>query len=420
MAEALARRLTDTLAVEVASAGLLDLGPVPALDETIDAAHDVALDLSEHVARCLHDVAVDDVDLVVGFERAHLAEAVVGRGVPPEKVFLLRELVRLLELCDLPAAYDPVERARLAVAAAHELRGGEVFVPGEEVVDPYGGPLAGYGEMVRQVGDLTERLARGLFGIDAADTRDGRERISHLSVFFPAFNEEESIVALLDEALDVIPRFADRFEVIVVDDGSTDGTPDLVDLYAQEHPEVRRVSHGARLGYGEALRTGLKEAQGEAVFFTDADRQFRLSDLVRLQPRFGPRTMAIGYRIKRSDPWHRLVVAWVYHRVLRAVFDLRVRDVDCAFKLIGRPTLDRVLDELCSTSAFISPELLIRARRAGVAVCEVGVPHYPRALGCPKGASLGVILRTIREILVMRRRLGPLAPGEAELAPTGG
>lgn len=232
------------------------------------------------------------------------------------------------------------------------------------------------------------------------------QRIRFLSCFFPAFNEEENIAPLLDEALEKLPRFADDFEVIVVNDGSSDRTASVVREYAAGRERVRLVSHEENRGYGEALRSGLAAARGDAVFFTDADRQFKIADLARLLERYGDSPFVVGYRQKRNDPWHRLFVARVYHAALKAVFGLRLRDVDCAFKLFSRDALDRVAPDLVSRSAFISPELLIRAQMAGVTITEVGVPHYPRAAGRPKGATPKVIARTIKEMFVMRRRLG--------------
>ena len=239
---------------------------------------------------------------------------------------------------------------------------------------------------------------------------DGRtSRIRFLSCFFPAFNEEENIAALLDEALSTLPRFADDFEVIVVDDGSSDRTAEVVAAYAAGAEQVRLVSHEENRGYGQALRSGLAAARGDAVFFTDADRQFHLDDIARLLEHYDRSPFVVGYRLKRSDPRHRLFVARVYHAALKTVFALRVRDVDCAFKLLDRGTLDRILPDLVSRSAFISPELLIRAQMAGVPIAEVGVPHYPRVAGRSKGATPRVIARTVKEIFVMRRRLGSLA-----------
>ena len=201
----------------------------------------------------------------------------------------------------------------------------------------------------------------------------------------------------------------------MVDDGSSDATAAIVAAKAETHPEIGLISHQKNLGYGRALRTGLDASRGEAVFFIDADRQFRLTDIERLIEVFEPGMVAIGYRIKRHDPFHRLVVARVYHHVLRLVFGLRVHDVDCAFKLLGRDVLKKVMDDLESESAFISPELMIRAQKKGLRIVEVGVPHYPRTAGRPKGATLGVILRTVREIVSMRRKMGALEARESKL-----
>ena len=231
------------------------------------------------------------------------------------------------------------------------------------------------------------------------------ERLKSLSCFFPAFNEEANLPRLLDEVVATVPRFAEQWEAVVVDDGSTDRTAAIVSEFSTRHPEVRLVSHETNRGYGEALRTGFRSCTGEAIFFTDADLQFRLEDLERVVPAFVDADVVLGYRIKRRDPWHRLVVAAVYHFVLRVLFRLDVHDVDCAFKLFRRPVVDAFVGDLRSRSAFISPELVIRSRLAGFRLVEVGVPHYPRVAGAAGGASVKVILRTIREISALRRDL---------------
>jgi len=231
------------------------------------------------------------------------------------------------------------------------------------------------------------------------------ERLPSLSCFFPAYNEEPNIARLLDEVVATLPQFADHWEAVIVDDGSTDRTASIVREYTALHPEIRLVQHKNNLGYGHALQTGLKESTGQAVFFTDADLQFHLSDIGELLPAFEDADVVIGYRIKRRDPWHRLVVAGVYHMVLRTMFDLHVRDIDCAFKLFDRQVVDALVGELESRSAFISPELVIRAQIAGFRITEVGVTHYPRTAGKSGGASLKVISRTIQEMRRLRADL---------------
>jgi glycosyltransferase involved in cell wall biosynthesis len=231
------------------------------------------------------------------------------------------------------------------------------------------------------------------------------QKLASLSCFFPAYNEEPNMARLLDEVLATVPQFATQWEALVIDDGSTDGTASIVRDYAARSPEIRLIQHKNNLGYGHALRTGLKESTGQAVFFTDADLQFHLSDIGLLLPAFENADIAIGYRIKRRDPWHRLVVAGVYHTVLRTMFDLHVRDIDCAFKLFDRNVVDTLVGELESRSAFISPELVIRAEIAGYRITEVGVNHYPRTAGKSGGASIKVITRTIQEMRRLRADL---------------
>jgi glycosyltransferase involved in cell wall biosynthesis len=226
-----------------------------------------------------------------------------------------------------------------------------------------------------------------------------------LSVAFPAYNEEENVGPLLDEALAALPALTDTFEILVVDDGSTDSTAAVVRDHAQRHPEVRLISHPSNLGYGHALRTGLQHAKGDAVALIDGDRQFRVADLGELLAGLEHNDAVVGYRIKRMDPPHRRFIAAVYHRVLAAAFKLHVRDVDCGMKLYRREVIDALFGSLESRAAFISPELVIRARHAGFRIAEVGVPHHPRVAGRSKGATPKVIARTLGEIFRLRRSL---------------
>ncbi|MFN2465395.1 MAG: glycosyltransferase family 2 protein, partial [Candidatus Dormibacteria bacterium] len=206
-----------------------------------------------------------------------------------------------------------------------------------------------------------------------------------LSYFFPAYNEAGNVTPMVEEALRVLPRFAPELEVIIVDDGSHDGTEEEGRRVAAANPRVRYIRHEANRGYGEALRTGITAATGEVVFWTDGDRQFDLNELERLWPELAANDLVVGYRIRRADPPHRRVIARTYNTVLRLVFGLRTRDVDCAFKLVKRSVLERV--EPLSGGAFFSAELLLRARQAGFTVVEVGVNHFPRRVGTAKGAT---------------------------------
>jgi glycosyltransferase involved in cell wall biosynthesis len=233
------------------------------------------------------------------------------------------------------------------------------------------------------------------------------DRVPALSYFFPAHNEEANLRPLVDEAMEVLPGIADAWEIIVVNDGSRDATPSIADELAKAHPGlVRAVHHPTNLGYGAALRSGLRAARHELVAFTDGDRQFRVGDLAKLTTRLaqGDRPDAVvGYRIRRADPLVRTVYARLYRLANRIFFGLRVRDVDCACKLFRRDALSGLRVE--SGGAFFSAELLIKLRESGRNVAEVGVPHYPRTAGSATGAKPSVVFRAVRDFWALRLRL---------------
>jgi glycosyltransferase involved in cell wall biosynthesis len=232
-------------------------------------------------------------------------------------------------------------------------------------------------------------------------------RVPRLSYFFPAHNEEANLEGLVTEALEVLPGLAETFEIIAVDDGSRDRTPQIADRLAAEHPDlVRVVHHDVNRGYGGALRSGFEAARYELLAFTDGDRQFRVADLGRLIERLGQADgpdVVVGYRIRRADPLVRILYARTYKLANRVLFGLRVRDVDCACKLFRREALDGIRVE--SGGAFFSAELLIKIRWAGRSVVEVGVPHYPRTAGSPTGARPSVIWRAVKDFWGLRLRL---------------
>jgi glycosyltransferase involved in cell wall biosynthesis len=236
-------------------------------------------------------------------------------------------------------------------------------------------------------------------------------RLPELTYFFPAHNEAANLEGLVAEALQALPAIAERFEIVIVDDGSKDATPGLADRLAAAHPEDRTVHHATNLGYGAALRTGFASARYVAIAFTDGDRQFRVADLGRLTVRLaaapaeGPGRLdaVVGYRIKRADPVVRTVYASLYRFANRVWFGLTVRDVDCACKLFRRSALEGVNVE--SDGAFFSAELLIKLRASGRRIAEVGVPHYPRTAGSPTGAKPQVVFRAIRDFWALRIRL---------------
>ena len=225
-----------------------------------------------------------------------------------------------------------------------------------------------------------------------------------MTFFFPAFDEEENVAETVRHALAEIGPLVDgSIEILIVDDGSTDRTPELADALAAGDQRVR-VHHQANRGYGGALRAGFQNASGELVGFSDGDLQFDLAEMARLLDRLNdprrPVDVVIGYRIKRRDPPHRIFIAKTYNAIVSVLFGLRVRDIDCAMKLLRREVFDGL--RLDTDSPFLSAELLIKLRARGERIAQVGVNHYPRAAGTNTGASFRKILRTFRDIGKLR------------------
>jgi glycosyltransferase involved in cell wall biosynthesis len=224
-----------------------------------------------------------------------------------------------------------------------------------------------------------------------------------LTFFFPAYNEEANIERTVAQALEDIGPLVPSLEVLAIDDGSTDRTPQLADALAVADPRVR-VFHQPNRGYGGALQAGFANARGELVSFSDGDLQFDLSELQRLLDRLAdasrPVDVVIGYRIRRRDPFHRLFIAKTYNAIVSVLFGLRVRDIDCAMKVFRREVLDGL--QLDAEGPFLSAELLIKLNARGVRMDQVGVTHYPRAAGQNTGASFRKILRTFGDIFRLR------------------
>ena len=240
---------------------------------------------------------------------------------------------------------------------------------------------------------------------EAAAATSGGARLAELSYFFPAHNEAANLRGLVEEALATLPDLADRFEILIVDDGSRDATPSIADELAAAHPEVRAIHHPVNQGYGAALRSGFASARFEHLAFTDGDRQFKVADIGRLIDRLaaGRADAVVGYRIRRADPLVRTVYARLYRLANLIFFGLKVRDVDCACKLFRREALEGIAVE--SGGAFFSAELLIKLQAAGRSIAEVGVPHYPRTAGSPTGAKPSVVFRAVRDFWLLRLRM---------------
>ncbi len=223
-----------------------------------------------------------------------------------------------------------------------------------------------------------------------------------LTVVLPAFNEADNLPKTIESVHGYLRRRQLDAEILVVDDGSTDRTAEVLERLRGRYPELRVLRHPVNRGYGAALRTGFAGSTGEWVHLMDSDGQFDIADLDRFLPLTQGHEAVLGYRLRRQDPFYRRINAWLWGRVVGFILGVRVRDLDCAFKLMDGSLLRRF--PLRSDGAGISAELLFMMQKWRVRRVEVGVEHYPRVSGRSTGANPRVILRALGELLEMRRR----------------
>lgn len=228
-------------------------------------------------------------------------------------------------------------------------------------------------------------------------------RLPSISAFFPAYNEEANVGAMVERLSAVLPQVSDDYEIIVVDDGSHDRTAEIATGLAAADPRVRLVRHQQNRGYGGALKSGFAASTKSYVFFTDGDGQFDVGEIPALLPYVPQHDVVIGYRIDRAEGGLRRVNAGAWNFLVRNLFGIPSRDVDCAFKLFDRRVFEVVHPE--AEGAMISTEILARTVRAGFRVTEVGVHHYARQHGRPTGANPLVIARAFYELFKLYRRI---------------
>jgi glycosyltransferase involved in cell wall biosynthesis len=245
-----------------------------------------------------------------------------------------------------------------------------------------------------------------------------------ISVFFPAYNDGGTIASMVISAVLTLRELTDDFEVIVVNDGSQDHTPQVLDELARVYDSVRVVHHAKNRGYGGALRTGFASATKELVFYTDGDAQYDARELKVLYPALVEGVdMVNGYKISRSDPWYRMVIGRIYHWMVKLAFGLKLRDVDCDFRLLRRTIFDRV--QLQSDSGVICVEMMKKIQDAGFVIVEAPVHHFHRVYGRSQFFNFRRVFQVGRDLLklwlqlVLRPRLG-WAPRAQDNEPRGG
>jgi glycosyltransferase involved in cell wall biosynthesis len=234
--------------------------------------------------------------------------------------------------------------------------------------------------------------------------------ISSLTVFFPAFNDEASLPGLVEKAFAVLRETANEFELIVVNDGSWDGTAAVLEeLRVKYAPYMSVVTHAENRGYGGALRSGFAAAKKEFIFYTDGDGQYDVGEMPWLIELMDDDVGLVnGHKLKRHDPWHRIAIGFLYNRFARTLFRVRLRDLDCDFRLMRRQMLDSF--QLTSNSGAICVELVRSIEQTPWRVVEIGVHHYPRLHGRSQFFRIRSLIGTFEQLMRLYWRLVVMAP----------
>ncbi len=219
----------------------------------------------------------------------------------------------------------------------------------------------------------------------------------NLSVFFPAFNEGGNIENTVKKATAVLEKLNLIWEIIIVDDGSKDNTLEVAEGLARNNSKIR-VIHQNNGGYGAALVTGFTSARYDLIGYTDSDGQFDFSEVTKFLEAIKSADVVLGYRIKRSDSLNRLIIGKSWNFLIRLLFGMDLKDVDCGFKLFKRGVIEKISPLESRRGGMINAELAIKSKRADFVISQVGVNHYPRGAGKPTGVSLNVIINSFIDL----------------------
>jgi len=224
------------------------------------------------------------------------------------------------------------------------------------------------------------------------------EKLSELSLFFPAYNEEGNVERTVEKAIPVLKQVAQKYEIIIIDDGSKDKTGLIAESLAKKHSFIRVIHHSPNQGYGGALKEGFYSAKYDWIVFTDIDGQFDFSEVEKLIGLTSQAEVIATYRLGRSDSFKRKFFGWGWTVLANIFLGINIRDVDSGFRMVRKSVIDKIPKLQSMRGGMINPELFARARKAGFKIAEVGVHHYPRREGKQSGAELKVIFKSFVDL----------------------
>lgn len=224
------------------------------------------------------------------------------------------------------------------------------------------------------------------------------DKLKGLSLFFPAYNEEANLKETVEKAIPVLKKVAEKYELIIVNDGSKDKTGQVAQNLAQKYPFIKVITHSPNQGYGAALKSGFYNSQYPWIVFTDSDGQFDFSEVEKLIEKSKDVDMVVGYRLNRQDPITRKIFGWGWTFLANLLLGLKVKDIDCAFKLTKKEVIDTIPKLQSTRGGMISPELVGKTRKAGFKIAEIGVHHFARKEGKQTGANIKVIFKSFVDL----------------------
>jgi glycosyltransferase involved in cell wall biosynthesis len=224
-----------------------------------------------------------------------------------------------------------------------------------------------------------------------------------ISLMFPLYKDKRSVKKMILNSLKILKKIKKKYEIVIVDDGCPEKSGEIALRYAKKNPKIKVFFHKKNLGYGAAIRTGLKKSKYECIFAIDGDGEYDVNDLPRLLKKYYKSDLVITYRYKKKYKTMRIIISWVYNKILRLLFKTKFRDISTGSRLIDKKLLKKI--KLISNSPFLGAELAIKAKYSKLKVDEIGIHTYPRTFGTGSSVSIENIILTIRDMLILFTKL---------------
>jgi len=224
-----------------------------------------------------------------------------------------------------------------------------------------------------------------------------------ISIMFPLYKDKRTVKSMILKSLKILKKTRKKFEIVIVDDGCPENSGKIAQKLSKNNPKIRVYFHKKNLGYGAAVKTGLKNCRHDCIFATDGDDEYDVGDLPRMLKAFYQSDLVITYRYKKKYKTTRIIISWIYNIILRLLFKTNFRDISTGSRLVSKKLVKKI--KLTSNSPFIGAELAIKSKYAGFDVSEIGIHTYPRTFEAGSSVSVKNIILTIRDMIILFIRL---------------